>query len=366
MGKQIEHGNGKVAFWLITVVLLLAAGIMLWPFLHALLWASVLSVLLFPWYKKTKARWEKRKHADTLASLYVTLLTAFLIIVPGLTLATVGAVEVYNLASDLVKDSGDGQLTIDNLAREADTYVVPWAQQVGARNFSITNYLTEHKDDMAKDITAPALILIKKIVTMVVTLVVAFLTTFFMLRDSHKLLNPITELVPLPREKTVAIINRMGATIRSVFYSVVAVAIIQGLVCLVLYWALGVPSPIAWWAMTTLFAMIPLLGAPVGFIPAAVVLLLTGKVWQGIVLLGLGFGIVSTLDNFLRPVFISMGSNLHMMAIFFSLLGGVIALGPIGLMAGPMLLTVILGMLDVLRERRRLADGHSPLAESES
>jgi predicted PurR-regulated permease PerM len=53
-----------------------------------------------------------------------------------------------------------------------------------------------------------------------------------------------------------------------------------------------------------------------------------------------------------------------MIAIFFSLLGGVFTLGPIGLMAGPILLTVILAMLDVLRERRRMADGLPPLAEA--
>lgn len=356
MGKQIEEGNGKVAFWLILVTLLLAAAFMVRPFLHALLWASVLSVLLYPWYRKTRERLKERRHKETLASLYVTLLTAFLIIVPGLTLMTVGAVEVYNMASNLVKDSGDGQLTIQNLANEADAYLKPWIERVGANDFTLTAYLEEHKADLAQDVTAPALSLLKKIVTMVVTLIVAFLTTFFMLRDGHLLLDPVAELIPLPRDRTVAILSQMAATIRSVFFSVVAVAILQGLVCLILYWALGVPSPMAWWAMTTLFAMIPLLGAPVGFVPAALVLFLTGNVWQGALLLALGFGVVSTMDNFLRPVFISMGSNLHMMAIFFSLLGGVLTLGPIGLMAGPMLLTVILGLLDVLRERRRLSE----------
>lgn len=366
MGKHIEEGNGKIAFWLIMIVLLVIAGKLLEPFIPALLWASVLSVLLYPWYKKSKKRFEKKKHCDTLASLYVTLFTAFLIIVPGLSLVTIGSVEVYNLANTLVKNSGDGQLTIHNLAVEADKYVMPWAEQIGAQDFSISRYLKENQESLGKNIREPVQKGLIKLGLMIVTFVIAFLTTFFMLRDGHKLLNPITELIPLPRERTVAIINRMGATIRSVFYSVVAVAIIQGLLCLIFYWMLGVPSPLAWWAMTTLFAMIPLLGAPVGFVPAALVLILTGNTWQGVTLLILGFGVVSNLDNFLRPIFISMGSNLHMMAIFFSLLGGVIALGPIGLMAGPMILTVLLGMLDVLRERRRIYDGHSPIEEAES
>jgi predicted PurR-regulated permease PerM len=100
-------------------------------------------------------------------------------------------------------------------------------------------------------------------------------------------------------------------------------------------------------------------------VPAALLLFITREpIWKPIVMLAWGFGIVSNLDNFLRPIFISMGSRLHMIAIFFSLLGGVFTLGPIGLMAGPILLTVILAMLDVLREKRRISEGLPPLTEA--
>ena len=198
----------------------------------------------------------------------------------------------------------------------------------------------------------------------VVTLVIALLTMFFMLRDGHRLLQPVSELMPLPKERCIAIIQRMGATIRSVFISVVGVAIIQGLICGLLYWILGVPSPAAWMALTVVAAMIPLLGAPIVYVPAALYLFLSDHPGQALILVLIGFLGVSQIDNLLRPVFISMGSKLHTMAIFFSLLGGVLTLGPIGLMAGPMLLTLLLGMFDVLRERRRITDGLGPLEQA--
>lgn len=364
MSEQIEQGNGKIVFWLITISLLVGSITLLWPFVPALLWATVISVLLFPWYKKAQVRFKRFKHCDTVAALWVTLFTACAIIVPFLALTVVAGVEVYNFASDLVVESEDGQLTMANLAAEADAYLVPWAERVGMQDFTLSNYLEENKEQIKNLASGPVTEGAKKFVMTIFTLVIAFLTTFFMLRDGHLLLQPATELIPLPKERCIAIFKRMSSTIRSVFYSVIAVAFIQGAVCGIMYWALGVPSPAAWWAMTTIAAMIPLLGAPIVYVPAALFLILQGHVWQGIVLLIVGFGVVSNLDNFLRPIFIAMGSNLHMMAIFFSLLGGILLFGPIGLMAGPMLLTMTLGMLDVLRERRRIADGLGPLEES--
>jgi predicted PurR-regulated permease PerM len=356
MGDQIESGNGKVVFWLITAGLLVAATMLLWQFIPALLWASVLSVLLYPWYRRSQARFERFKARDTLASLYVTLFTAFLIIVPLLGFLTIGSIQVYNMASNLVADAPDGKITLHNLATEADKFVVPILQNAGIQDFTLTDYIEKNRNEIVQNIYGPITEGGKKLVMTIVTLVIAFLTTFFMLRDGHRLLDPVAELVPLPRDKTVSIIHRMGATVRAVFYSVVAVAIVQGLLCLLAYWILGVPGPLAWWAVTTLLAMIPLLGAPVAYVPAALLLLVTGHPIEAVILLVWGFGVVSNLDNFLRPIFIAMGSNLHMIAIFFALLGGVFTLGPIGLMAGPMLLTVLLGFLDVLRERRRLND----------
>ena len=364
MSEQIEQGNGKIVFWLITVALLAGAAILIWRFVPALLWATVLSVLLYPWYVKAQTRCKRFKHGNSLAALWVTLFTAGAIIGPFLGLSVVAGVEVYNFASDLVADSEDGQLTISNLAEQADIYVVPWAEKIGVHEFSLQGYLEDNRDEIGPKISGPITAGAKRFIMMIVTLIIAFLTTFFMLRDGHLLLEPATELIPLPKERSIAIFQRMAATIRSVFYSVIAVAFIQGAICGLAYWILGVPSPAAWWAMTTFAAMIPLLGAPVIYVPAAALLILQGNVWQGVVMLIIGFGLVSNLDNFLRPIFISMGSNLHMMAIFFSLLGGVLTMGPIGLMAGPMLLTLTLGMLDVLRERRRLAEGLGPLEEA--
>ena len=356
MSEQIEQGNGRIVFWLITIALLVAGAILLGPFIPALLWATVLSVLLHPYYKRLRKRFN-----ETWSALGATLLTAFVIVIPLLGLATIAGVEIYSFATQLTMESQDGKLTLGEIAAKFDQFLEPWLQRVGLGDFTLSTWIDENKEDIINAVTGPAIMGLKRLVITVVTLVIALLTMFFMLRDGHRLLEPVSEIVPLPKERCLAIIQRMGSTIRSVFISVVGVAVIQGLICGLLYWILDVPSPAAWMALTVVAAMIPLLGAPIVYIPAALFLFLNDRPGQALILVLIGFFVVSQIDNLLRPVFISMGSKLHTMAIFFSLLGGILALGPIGLMAGPMLLTLILGMLDVLRERRRIAEGLPPL-----
>ena len=185
MSEQIEQGNGKIVFWLITISLLVGSAMLLWRFVPALLWATVLSVLLFPWYKKAKVRFKRFKHSDTVAALWVTLFTAGAIIVPFLGLTVVAGVEVYNFASDLVIESDDGQLTIENLASEADDFLVPWAQRVGIQDFTLSSYLEENKEDIAKTISGPLRTGFQKLIMTIFTLVIAFMTTFFMLTYSR-------------------------------------------------------------------------------------------------------------------------------------------------------------------------------------
>ncbi|MCH7945261.1 MAG: AI-2E family transporter, partial [Armatimonadetes bacterium] len=301
MSEQIEQGNGKIVFWLITISLLVAGAILLSPFIPALLWATVLSVLLHPYYKRLRKRFN-----ETVSALGATLLTAFVIVIPLLGLATLAGLEIYSFATQLTMESQDGKLTVGEIAGKVDQYLEPWLQRVGLGDFTLSTWINENKEKFVNAVTGPAILGLKRLVITVVTLVIALLTMFFMLRDGHRLLEPVSEIVPLPRERCLAIIRRMGATIRSVFISVVGVAVIQGLICGLLYWILGVPSPAAWMALTIVLAMIPLLGAPIVYVPAALYLFLSDHPGQALILVLIGFFVVSQIDNLLRPVFISM------------------------------------------------------------
>jgi predicted PurR-regulated permease PerM len=106
--------------------------------------------------------------------------------------------------------------------------------------------------------------------------------------------------------------------------------------------------------------MIPLLGAPMVYVPVSLFLLANGHWVQAVILLAFGFGIVSNIDNFLRPLFIGSKTNLPYMAIFFSLLGGVFAFGPVGIMAGPVIMTLMLSLIEIVRRNRQETASEEP------
>ncbi len=363
MSEHIESGNGQIIFWVILALLLLGGAVLILPFMPALLWASVLAVLIFPFFRWLHKVFGGSEGARSWASLISTVGLLFVIIIPIGGALFAGGVEVYDFVDGLVRDAeaAEKDITLGELGREADEYLEPWLQRVGLEEFKLSTWVDENKENLAKNISGPLVGGIKKVVMMIVSVVIALLTMFFMLKDGHRLVNPVVELMPLPRDRCLLILERLATTVRSVFTSVVVVAFVQGLLAGAAYYALGVPSAAAWMFLTILMAMIPFLGAPVVFVPCSIFLFLNEKPLQGGILLAIGFLVISNIDNFLKPIIISRGANLHTMAIFFSLLGGILALGPIGLVAGPMLITLILAMLDVLRERQRVLDGLPPL-----
>jgi predicted PurR-regulated permease PerM len=159
-------------------------------------------------------------------------------------------------------------------------------------------------------------------------------------------------LLPLPRAKTAAIIRRIGETVYAVFIGTVLVAILQA-VCLGIGLKIaGVPSAFLFAVMALFLCTIPLIGASLIYIPAALLMLGAGNYKGAIIVVVVGV-IVTKLDYFLRPLLIGGRTNLHPIGIFFGILGGVLVFGPVGLVAGPMVLAVLLALLDVVREKVR-------------
>ncbi len=348
--SEHEKGHGRVLFWTILGGTILAAVYVFRPFFVALLWASVLAVLMYPVYRFVSKRFSKN-----FSALVATLITAIVIVVPFAGLGTVVGIQVYHFANQLIEERAPGSsfVTIEQIAAKADDLMHPVLSQVGI-DVDVERYIIDNKSNIVSAVRGPLTKFVLDLGYTIVTLSLALITMFFMLRDGPRLLDPVCELVPLPREETVSILSNMRATIESVFVGVLLVSIIQGLIAGTAYYVLGVPSPLLWALITTVFCTIPMLGAPVVYVPLAIKLIIDGHIAQALILLAVGFGIVSVIDNFLRPIFIGSRSELHPMAIFFALLGGVVFVGPIGIMVGPIVLTLLLGLVDVLRARRRL------------
>jgi predicted PurR-regulated permease PerM len=196
---------------------------------------------------------------------------------------------------------------------------------------------------------------ISSIVTASLWVATQLLITLFMLfyffRDRHRALRLIERITPLTHEEVAAIALRVGQTIHATVYGTLLVAVVQGLLGGLMFWWLGLPAPLLWGVVMALLAVVPVLGAFVVWIPAALWLALDGHWFKAIVLTGWGTFVVGTIDNLLYPIVVGARLHFHTLVMFMALVGGLIVFGAAGLILGPVILAVTDALIEIWRAR---------------
>jgi predicted PurR-regulated permease PerM len=182
---------------------------------------------------------------------------------------------------------------------------------------------------------------------------------FFLLRDGDELRDAFRGVSPLTRGQETEILDHLTNTVRGVLQSMVVVPVAQGLVALPAFWLLGVPAPLLWSFLVMFAALIPVLGSPLAWVPACLYLVIKGDTGSGVGLAIYGIVIISGIDNVIKPLILKGAARIHTMLGFLSILGGLYAFGPKGLIAGPVVLSLVLSAYriyryDVLRWRREV------------
>ena len=180
---------------------------------------------------------------------------------------------------------------------------------------------------------------------------ITFYLLFFFLRDRRVLLDALSALSPLTTLETKRLFSRVDDTLHATIYGTLAVAAIQGVLGGLIFWWLGLPGPLLWGVVMALLAIVPVLGAFLVWIPAALFLLLDGS-WEKALILALwGALVVGTVDNLLRPVLVGRRLKQHTVLAFLSVVGGLIVFGAAGLILGPVTLTITTALLEIWPRR---------------
>ena len=354
--------KGMIFLIICAVVIGLSITILL-PFLSAILWAMTLSVLTYSWYEKSRKKYERireeapqglrgkmAKYGDSLAAIKSTLLTLVVICLPFI---LVGGLAVAQISPALKEMQGTQGFEITD---RIDKSLHPILNKVGLHEFHVKDWWAENSEEIVKSLRQPASGVAKQAGLTIFTMVVALLSMFFFQRDGKALKKPFLEFSGLPVEVGEEIFVKVQKTIKAVFSGSVMVAMIQGVIMGITYALLGVPNSALLGFISVVLCIVPLLGAPIIYIPVGLLFLAQGDITKAAVVMGVGFLIVSQIDNLLKPYLIGNQVQLHPLAIFFFVLGGISLFGPIGLMVGPMILTLFLALVDYSRSLLNLPD----------
>jgi predicted PurR-regulated permease PerM len=174
---------------------------------------------------------------------------------------------------------------------------------------------------------------------------------FFAIRDGRAMFAALRELVPMAREERTRLFGHLASVLRAMVYGTGVTAIVQGVLIAIGFAVAGLPSPIVFGVLAALFALVPMAGTPVVWVPAVVALALQQRYYAAVGLLAWG-GFVVTIDNFLRPWLVSGRAQVSTLTVFIGVLGGVAAFGPIGIFLGPLVLALAIALIDFALETR--------------
>lgn len=183
----------------------------------------------------------------------------------------------------------------------------------------------------------------------VVDLVLFLLMLFFLLRDGGRLKAELRPISPFSEEQEGQIFDHLERTIIGALQAVVVVPLVQGILAGIGFMLFGVPSPFVWGTAVILAATVPVVGSPLGWLPACAYLLLQGRTGAALGLLAYCTVIVSGSDNVVKPLILRGSARIHPLLGFLSIVGGVLAFGVFGFLIGPVVLSLVLSAIRIYR-----------------
>jgi predicted PurR-regulated permease PerM len=188
-----------------------------------------------------------------------------------------------------------------------------------------------------------------RLTTALFDLLLFTLLLFFLLKDGGRLRAEISRISPLSPAQEHEIFDRLEKTVKGVLQAMVLVPVAQGLVALPGFLLFGLPSPVMWSVLVVLAAFVPVLGSPLAWVPAGIYMYFTGSTWQFVGVLLYGFLVISGIDNLVKPLILREAAHIHPLLGFLAILGGLISFGPLGLLVGPVILSLVLSAIRIYR-----------------
>lgn len=319
------------------------------PFLSPLLSALVIAIVFFP----VHARMQRLISSPSFAALLSTLLVMLIIIIPAVLILLAITQEVTGLISLIDQKSAEsGGLSI--YVNQLIERPLKWfGQYMDVSQFNIRTAVLSRLRELSTFLVNELGIVVGSLTSFAVNTVITIFTLFFIFREGKSMRRRIAAITPLTSEQVEKLFSGIENTVIGTVYGGLVVAAVQGALVGIALWVFDIPSPVLWGAVAAFFALLPLIGTAVVWVPAAIYLLATGHYVQAIILVGWGAGIVGTVDNILRPYLISGRVQMHTLLIFFAVFGGVSMFGFLGLFIGPVILAVTITLLGLLRDEAR-------------
>ena len=343
---ELQHAS----FLLILAVVSLLMAVIMWPFAQPLLWAALAAIMFQPLYRWMLRKFGGRRNAAASASLLVIF---FAVLVPALWLGTLVVQEALILVSTLQQQPLDLTTTFDRvysmlpqMAQEAIDRS-GWADMANVQK-KLEGVLAQS----AGMIASQAVSIGSGALGFLLSFSVGLYVMFFLLRDGERIGRTVLRTIPVERSISERLAERFLGIVRATIKGSGVVGVVQGVMGGITFLIVGLESALFFGVLMTIFALVPVIGAGAVYVPVGLWLLVAGEVWQGVFVLVVGFFVISSADNVLRPILVGRDTGIPDWIILVTTLGGISFLGFSGIVLGPLVAGLFLASWSILREYR--------------
>lgn len=310
------------------------------PYLVSVIAAAVLAYLFHPLYVKINYKTKK----DWASALIICAIIILAVIIPSILIikSLAGqAVTAYNSAAEYLANNPQNIEAAQNMK---DALGVDMG--IDKLMLQVANFFTSTSKNFLASMP-------NKILNFFIMII--FL--YYLLKDGDLIAQRIENFVPLKRNLKSKMLDDIKKVTSAVIRGSLLTALVQGVIGGIGFAIFGIHSPIFWGFIMAIFALIPMFGTAIIWLPAALILLGKGIISGQGILIGKGIGLliygtllISLIDNFLKPKLIGNETQMHPAIILVGILGGINLFGIIGIILGPLTLALFVTLIKIYGE----------------
>ena len=315
------------------------------PFVSPILWATLLAFILYPVNAALRKRFRGKRGA---AALVLTLGVLLGVVLPAVFLGILFAKQMGELLARISEMTARYQIEkpSDLFRVPALDHLVQWFDaKTPVSAAQIQQWLVSSGKSLLQLVLTSGRTVILGALGLAASLLLMLFILYFFFRDGDDMAREFLRIVPVDENRKARLVQHLGDVTRAVVYGTLLTALVQGALMAIAFEVCGLPSPLVFGVIASVVSLLPVGGTAFVWVPATIVLFAEGRVGWAIAFALWGALVVGSADNILRPYFISGRAEISTLPVFFGVLGGIGAFGPIGMFLGPVVLALALALM---------------------
>ncbi len=343
--KGYNYQNREQFIRVLLIVAFVFFCVLIKDYIIPLVLAVIFAGLLYPLYSKLL---KKFKGKSTLASIVTLILFLLLIVIPFVFLlweiveqAAFVSKQIFPILEKQLAHSAEGQPSLPEW--------FPFKKELEPFREQIFDKISELIGGLSSMIVGGLSALTQGTFSFFLNTFVMLYALYYFLVSGTRVLNTAHNYLPLTNKEFDILTNQIASISRATIKGAFFIGIIQGFLVGLGFWVCGIPAFVFWGSVAAVMSIIPSVGTSIVYVPAGLYLLMVGDVGYGIGLLVWGFGVVSSVDNFLRPALVGKDVQMPDVLILVTTLGGIALFGISGIVIGPLIAGLFMSLAAIYR-----------------